>query len=166
MQADTVRIGESEFGLISQLHAQLIVHHPYHALNQLQQPFSMTADEFHLAWSIINDHYITDLALLHPPHVVAIAAALLAVTLRPNASGGAVYQASRLAQSSPSLNHVAQGRGQKMVDWLAESEFSIEAVVGCTQELISLYTLLSSTSMPERLLQAENGLRRISQARQ
>lgn len=47
----------------------------------------MAQDETSLAWSIINDHYLTDLPLLHPPHVIAVTAIFLAMTLKPTPGG-------------------------------------------------------------------------------
>ncbi|KAL2174346.1 cyclin-like protein [Thermothelomyces heterothallicus CBS 202.75] len=89
---DATRVGECEFSLISEMHSQLIVHQPYRPLLALQDEFGLTQDEMSLAWTIINDHYMTDLPLLHPPHIIALTAVLLALVLRPSstsAGGGA-----------------------------------------------------------------------------
>ncbi|KAF2456903.1 RNA polymerase II holoenzyme cyclin-like subunit [Lineolata rhizophorae] len=80
---DQSKMGECEFTLISELNSQLIVHHPYRTLYELQQTFSLPNDEFSTAWHIINDHYLTDLPLLYPPHVIAVTAVFLAVVIRP-----------------------------------------------------------------------------------
>ena len=63
--------------------SQLIVHHPYRTLSELQSDLALTSDEVALAWSVINDHYLTDLPLLHPPHVIAIMAIIIAVVFKP-----------------------------------------------------------------------------------
>ena len=86
---DTSKLGECEFFLISEMNSQLIVHQPYRTLTTLQSEFSLTQDEFALAWSAINDHYMTDLPLLYPPHIIALTAILLALVLRPSATQGA-----------------------------------------------------------------------------
>jgi cyclin C len=67
--------------------SQLIVHHPYRDLQELQSTLGLTQEEISLAWSIVNDHYLTDLPLLHTPHVIAITAAFLAVVLKPGQGG-------------------------------------------------------------------------------
>ncbi|KAH8904031.1 cyclin-C [Coniochaeta sp. PMI_546] len=88
---DTSKLGECEFFLISEMNSQLIVHQPYRTLTMLQGEFSLSPEEVALAWSVINDTYMTDLPLLYPPHVIACTAVLLAVVLRPtgnNAAGG------------------------------------------------------------------------------
>ncbi|EKD12273.1 cyclin domain-containing protein [Drepanopeziza brunnea f. sp. 'multigermtubi' MB_m1] len=151
---DTSKLGECEFFLISEMSCQMIVHHPYRSLTSLQSIFSLTQEESNLAWSIINDHYMTDLPLLFPPHIIAIMSILLALVLRPNQSG--VQSASGSAGSMASVAHAAlssagqlksgnekQGgprtKVQKLASWLAESNIDIEAVVDCTQEIISFY---------------------------
>ncbi|KAK4186046.1 RNA polymerase II holoenzyme cyclin-like subunit [Podospora australis] len=85
---DTSKLGECEFFLISEMSSQLIVHQPYRTLTTLQNDLGLTADEAQGAWSVINDHYMTDLPLLYPPHVIALTAVLLAMVLRPSPPGG------------------------------------------------------------------------------
>lgn len=81
--SETSKIGECEFALISTLSSRLICHHPYRSLSELAPIFQLTNDEMQLAHSIINDSLNTDLALLYPPHVIAVTAIFLAVVLRP-----------------------------------------------------------------------------------
>lgn len=145
------KLGECEFYLISEMNSQLIVHHPYRTLQELQSPLGLTQDDISLAWSIINDHYLTDLPLLVAPHVVAIAAIFLALTLKPNQGslpGPAITAAvlANMAQApkerlQPRLNPTKkpQDRVEHFTKWLAEGEVDIQAVVDSTQELISLY---------------------------
>ncbi|KAK4133248.1 cyclin-like protein [Trichocladium antarcticum] len=85
---DAARVGECEFSLISEMSSQLIVHQPYRTLLAVQTEFGLTHDETSLAWTVINDHYMTDLPLLHPPHIVALTAVLLALVLRPSSNAG------------------------------------------------------------------------------
>ncbi|KAK4222061.1 RNA polymerase II holoenzyme cyclin-like subunit [Podospora fimiseda] len=86
---DTSKLGECEFFLISEMNSQLIIHQPYRTLTNLQTEFELTQEEIMLAWTVINDHYMTDLPLLYPPHTVALTAMLLAIVLRPpNAGNG------------------------------------------------------------------------------
>ena len=136
--------------MISEMNSQLILHHPYRSLNELQTQFQLTQEENALAWSIINDHYLTDLPLLHAPHVIAITAMFLAVVLKPT-QGGLQMSAAGTANALQALGNArgvggagAQSRVQKLVDWLAESNVDIEAVVEATQELISLYEVWES----------------------
>ena len=74
-----------EFGLISELHSQLIIWHPYRTLKDLEENSSLgiTTEEGRLAWSIVNDTYMTDLPLTCPPHVIALMAIFLAVIFQP-----------------------------------------------------------------------------------
>lgn len=131
------------------MNSQLIVHHPYRSLAELQAQFQLTQEENALACSIINDHYLTDLPLIHAPHVIAITAMFLAVVLKPT-QGGLQMHAAGVANALQALGSARGGsaqvanRCQKLVDWLAESSVDMEAVIECTQELISLYEVWES----------------------
>src|ERR1700712_1590539 len=136
--------------------SQMIVHHPYRSLTSLQATFSLNQEESSLAWSIINDHYMTDLPLLHAPHIIALTAILLALVMRPTGNGGpptAGTSASSIATAAQvAINSVNQARStpgaekspgpsrtkiQKLSSWLAESDIDVEGIVDCTQEIIS-----------------------------
>ncbi|KAK0740306.1 cyclin-like protein [Schizothecium vesticola] len=185
---DASKLGECEFFLISEMSSHLIIHQPYRTLTTLQADFALTQDEASLSWSVINDHYMTDLPLLYPPHVVALTAMLLAITLRPtpgqasastsgsnfHGAGAALTHAQQARaamggsssvnssgmmamptfspQSSGGLQSMAAGadgakpplldsraKVTRFAAWLAESNIDIEAMVDCTQELISFY---------------------------
>ncbi|TKA25247.1 hypothetical protein B0A50_05945 [Salinomyces thailandicus] len=168
---ETSKIGECEFALISKLGSNLILHHPYRALSDLQALFGLTPEEVQLAQSIINDSYNTDLPLLYAPHIIAITAIFLAVVLRPASStnlnantnpglqafststSNAFPASSASGTSTPSVtgtsaqNALAGFAGlrqagpklSKLVDWLAESQVAMEAIVDATQEMVSLY---------------------------
>jgi len=147
--ADIPKLGECEFALISEMSSQLIVHHPYRSLAEIQTSFALTTEETALAWSIINDHYLTDLPLLHAPHVIAVTAMFLAVVLKPAQTGLNVHSTA-LQTAMREMKDVVQirmngeltdqqTRVQKLVNWLAESRVDMEDVVDCTQEMISLY---------------------------
>jgi cyclin C len=126
------------------MNSQLIVHHPYRSLAELQTQFQLTQEENALAWSIVNDHYMTDLPLIHAPHVIAVTAMFMAVVLKPT-QGGLQIHAAGVANALQALGNARGGapqgvaRCQKLVDWLAESSIDMEAVIECTQELLSLY---------------------------
>lgn len=148
---DVSKIGECEFSMISEMHSQLIVHHPYRTLSDLQPELSLTSDEVALAWSVINDHYLTDLPLLYPPHVIAVMAIIVAVVFKPSSQtafhGSAAPIAGAMREGGMNILAALGDRGgagpppriQKLVSWLAESEVDIKAVIECTQELVSLY---------------------------
>ncbi|CAK7567833.1 MAG: RNA polymerase II holoenzyme cyclin-like subunit [Sporothrix epigloea] len=91
---EIARLGETEFWMISELSSQLIIHAPYRTLHALQAELHLTPDELTQAWTIINDHYMTDLPLLYPPHVIAVTAIVWVLVLQPalpsvaNSGGG------------------------------------------------------------------------------
>jgi cyclin-C len=77
--------------MISELNSQLIIHQPYRTLTSLQGDLSLTLEESAMAWSVINDSYMTDLPLLYPPHIIAVTAMLLGLVCKPSpasANGG------------------------------------------------------------------------------
>lgn len=133
----------------------MIVHQPYRSLTALQTIFSLAQEESALAWSTINDHYMTDLPLLYAPHTIAIMAILLALVLRPNITGlqsagnstvgmaNAAHAAlSAVGQAKSGMDKQVGGtrnKVQRLANWLAESNIDIEAIVDCTQEMISFY---------------------------
>ena len=149
--SDVSKLGECEFYLISEMNSQLIIHHPYRSLLELQTSLSMAQDDVSLAWSIINDHYQTDLPLLFPPHIIAVTAIFLALVLKPTQAGlqAAASTAAALAGASPAIRDASgigsallnspQGKVQNLVKWLAEGETDINEIVDCSQEIISLY---------------------------
>ena len=116
------------------------MHHPYRILAELQNSFALTEEEQTRARSIINDHYLTDLPLLHSPHVIALTAVLLAVVMR---STSGVVQGLQAVQATITLQDnnrpASQGRVQELIDWLADCGVDMEAMADCSQELISLY---------------------------
>lgn len=106
---DTSKVGECEFFLISEINSQLIVHQPYRTLTELQNDFSLSPDEVALAWSVINDHFMTDLPLLYPPHIIALTAILLTITLRPSSvqGGGSGSSNGGAATAAASMGGIA-----------------------------------------------------------
>lgn len=108
---DMSKVGECEFFMISEMNSQLIVHQPYRTLTALQADFALSPDDVALAWSVINDHYMTDLPLLYPPHVVAVTAILLALVLRPNASSSSGSGSQGGGSSQGSTNAAGNGNG-------------------------------------------------------
>ncbi|EMR69496.1 RNA polymerase II holoenzyme cyclin-like subunit [Eutypa lata] len=165
---DVGRLGECEFFLISEMNSHLIVHQPYRTLTSLQSDLYLSQDEINIATSVINDHYMTDLPLLYPPHIIALTAILLSLVLRPNSVGGgaaanmaaataALAQAQARTgaisgsvmgngQTTPGGTEIKDkqqearvGKVQRFAAFLAESNVDIEGMVDCTQELISFY---------------------------
>ncbi|GAA6064050.1 hypothetical protein JCM10212_005858 [Sporobolomyces blumeae] len=100
--SDNNRLAEMEFYLIEELDFHLIVYHPYRALLQLcgrdgganaggepgrEQRRAMLEMEdatFQMAWFIINDTFRSSLCLVHPPHLIALAAIYLSLSMHPS----------------------------------------------------------------------------------
>ena len=139
-------VGECEFALIQELDAQLIVNHPYLDLMEIKDELGLTQDETSLIWHTINDAHATTMVLMHTPRTIAAAAISLVLTIRPNSGGQSLLSSIRPRSSLQGSTHEAgskpASKQQKLVTWLAHSGLPLEAIVECTQILISLYAAL------------------------
>ncbi|EPQ25777.1 uncharacterized protein PFL1_06644 [Pseudozyma flocculosa PF-1] len=84
-----------------------------------------------LAWFIINDSYSTDLPLMHPPHLIAIAAIWMALLLHP--------------ASQKKLTSSAEEMEQQRARWRKEVQETLEGV-GSSHDEASGQTNASSSS--------------------
>lgn len=107
ISGDFTKLAEFEFYLIEELNCFMVIYHPYNSLTQLigvlgrenkanndtmsesgnerrnsKYRLDLTDVEIENTWQIINDSYATDLPLLYPPHIVAIAALQMTLVLR------------------------------------------------------------------------------------
>lgn len=153
IQPDIVKVGECEFRLISDLNAHLIVHHPYKTLTKLSEELVMTKEDTVTAWKVINDQYATDLPLRYPPHVNAIAAVVVTLTVdpKPLAAGSATTTESSKDGSTASeranthfspRSAASQASCQRLQEWMGVSEVDLEEVMDGVQQVLSLYRLL------------------------
>ena len=85
--------------------------------------------------------------MLYPLHIIACTAILMALTLKPTSSqtsaaiiASTIQAAKDANESSGSVDeNTPQGKVQSLVTWLARGEVDIQAMIDCTQEIISLY---------------------------
>jgi len=105
----------------------MIIHHPYRTLHQVSTLIGLSNPDVILAWTIINDTYASDIPLLYPPHIVALAAIHMAF-----------FTPTRLR--SP-LKPSANASSVKLVEWYAQSGVDMDAIAEATQDIISLYTV-------------------------
>jgi len=70
----TGQVQECEFFLLELMDCCLIVYHPYRPLLQFIEDFGHKDRVLPLAWRICNDMLRTDIPLLYPPHMQALAA--------------------------------------------------------------------------------------------
>lgn len=125
---DPTKVTEFEFYLIEELESYLIVHYPYRSMEQFatalqKEPYSvvLSRDDMQNSWSLINDSYITDVHLLYPPHVIAMACLFITVCLRKNDS-------------------INAGKIQAMFNkFMADSLVDLQQVMDTIQEFITLY---------------------------
>ena len=173
---DPAKVGECEFWVISEMNSQLIVHHPYRTLQDLKggnvsgngsstagsngftspstefaPGLALTEEETAVAWSIINDTYLTDLLLLHPPHVLAVTAIVLAVVLRPSQQSN--LQAAGLSNSgsSPPSMLSSSATSAKIKSFLDISGMSASSVASAAASALAPSSESGATATPQQL---------------
>lgn len=170
MPTYTEKLAECEFYVISELNSYLIAHHPYRTLQELTPVLGLTTEDNNTSWQVINDSYLTDLPLIYPPHIIALTAIFVSVVLKPTTPQANLHSGASPATNTPSSpptlpassngghgtntntsastggNMTTSGQGSqnriaKLIDWYAESKTDMEAIIDCTQEIMSLYEL-------------------------
>lgn len=115
-------MAEFEFYLLEELQFYLIVWHPYRPLTQICAELGMRESGLQYAWFIVNDSYRTDVCLLYPPHLIALAAIYLTVILNhADFASGSV------------------GDRTDMRQWFADINVDIESIVEIAQDILSIY---------------------------
>eukprot|EP00898_Chlorokybus_atmophyticus_P003219 jgi/Chlat1/3899/Chrsp26S04018 len=79
---DVRHLLEMEMYLLESLSYNLIVFHPYRPLAQFLTDAGVKEQLLRTAWAHVNDSYKTDLLLVHPPYMVALACMYLASVSR------------------------------------------------------------------------------------
>ncbi|KAJ6473192.1 cyclin-like protein [Mycena sanguinolenta] len=105
------------------------------------------------AWFIVNDSYRSELCLLYPPHLIAIAALYLTCIFHPAthaavlASGSAASSDNAVPPDPPPRRSSRQAAERKKpfaqdpLAFLAELNVSLPLVATIAQEIIAMYTL-------------------------
>ncbi|KAI0366253.1 cyclin-like protein [Pilatotrama ljubarskyi] len=176
--SDNSKLAEMEFYLVDELECDLTVFHPYRTLMTLcgkrgrpaseaeagetdddpsegKLPLSETAVQ--TAWFIINDTYRSELCLLYPPHLIAIAAiyltlvfntatrATIQTTPAHSAAGSSQHtqseHSSRRSSRSASNSSKKHAQPPDLIGWMAGLNVSMSLVATVAQEIISLYAL-------------------------
>ncbi|KAI0057270.1 cyclin-like protein [Artomyces pyxidatus] len=177
--SDNSKLAEMEFYLVHDLECDLIVFHPYRTLMALcgkeailnvaeagelgigvdggprywgtgEGKLELEEGPLQMAWFIINDTYRSELCLLYPPHMIAIAAIYLTLVL--NVTTRAAIQTQAQAQNQPappptrrssrtSSSGTHKKAPQDIVGFMAGLNVSMSLVATIAQEIIALYTL-------------------------
>ncbi|CAK5275924.1 unnamed protein product [Mycena citricolor] len=176
--SDNSKLAEMEFYLVDDLECDLVIYHPYRALLALCKPMNSTdpdKDDFGVnlddgtrywgtgegqldlpsnglqtAWFIINDTYRSELCLLYPPHLIAIAAIYLTCVFHPPTqdSVAASIAAGATAPEAPPRRSSRQSGGAERkkpapdpVTFLAGLNVSLPLVASIAQEILGMYSL-------------------------
>ncbi|KAI0299378.1 cyclin-like protein, partial [Multifurca ochricompacta] len=168
--SDNSKLAEMEFYLVSDLECDLVVFHPYRTLLTLcgrEGAHALVAEAgevgvgidngpryweegpLQTAWFIINDTYRSEICLLYPPHMIAIAAIYLTLVLNEKTRDAIQAQAApvppprRSSRTSSGSAHrkPAPAQQQDFVGFMAGLRVSLPTVAMIAQEILSLYTL-------------------------
>lgn len=132
---DSFKVAEFEFYLLEELEFYLIVWHPYRSLTQICNELGMRESGLQYAWFIVNDSYRTDVSLLYPPHLIALAAIYLTVVLNH-------------ADFAPG----SAGDQRDMKQWFADLNVDIKSIIEISQEILSIYEVWADWKEEKMLL--------------
>lgn len=104
---------ECEFYLLEAMDCCLILYHPYRPLIQYIQDLGQDENLLQFAWRIVNDSLRTDVSLLYPPYLIALAA---------------LHLASVILQKD-------------LKQWFAELTVDLDKIIEITKEIMALYDL-------------------------
>ncbi|KAG0184399.1 hypothetical protein DFQ28_011204, partial [Apophysomyces sp. BC1034] len=121
---DSSKVAEFEFYLLEELEFYLVVWHPYRPLTHIASELGMQESGLQYAWFIVNDSYRTDVCLLYPPHMIAIAAIYLTVVMNH-------------ADFAPG----SVGERTDMRQWFADLNVDIEGIIEISQEILAIYEI-------------------------
>ncbi|PIK55645.1 putative cyclin-C-like [Apostichopus japonicus] len=117
------QILECEFYLLELLDCCLIVYHPYRPLIQYVADLGQEEQLLPLAWKIVNDSLRTDVCLLYPPYLIALACLHMACVI-----------------SQKDTKH-----------WFAELNVDLDKVLEITQQILQLYDLWKNYNEREEI---------------
>jgi cyclin C len=103
----------------------MIIHHPYRTLQHVSNLIGLARSDLIVAWTIVNDTYASDLPLLYPPHIIALAAIYMAF-----------FTTTQLRTATKPASNTMD---TKLIEWYAQSGVDMDAIAEVTQEIIGLY---------------------------
>lgn len=131
MPVEPWHLAECEFYLLAEIDTCLIVHHPYTPLMKFSRRFQLAQTELQACWALINDTYATDIPLIYKPSEIAFTSIYMILVLKPG------LIANRTAES------VKKRLESLSIFMAACKHLNLRAVMGCIQEVLSMYALKS-----------------------
>ncbi|KAH6873697.1 cyclin-like protein [Coprinopsis sp. MPI-PUGE-AT-0042] len=108
----------------------------------------LSKEALQIAWSIINDTYRSELCLLYPPHLIAVAALYLTFILHPpkrsKNKDSDEHKPQPRRSSRQASTHTTKPTISKNPDpitFLAQLNVSLPLIATISQEIIAMYTL-------------------------
>jgi len=109
-------IVQCECHLLSGINDSLVIFHPYRPLQAFLQDAAVADECTSSAWKMVNDSYMSDVGMRHPPFVVAL---------------GCMYMASVMV-------------GSDMRSWFAETNVDESQVAEVMNEMLRMYEMMNS----------------------
>ncbi|CAG8579657.1 2670_t:CDS:2, partial [Paraglomus occultum] len=145
---DNQKVAEMEFYLLEELEFNLIVYHPYRTLKTLAIDLGQKSDVIQRAWHIVNDLFRTDICLVYPPYMIAIAAVGFVIMIkeaRANHNG----IDTRTRKGNGSVGGIGsgsrhEGRGisgiKELKQWFSGLQVDMEKVLEIIRNIKNLYS--------------------------
>lgn len=154
---DVTKLAEFEFYLIEEMDLYLVLHHPYKSLlhmhqylaeNHLVHRLTLSDSDLQHAWSVINDSYVTDVHLLYPPHVIAVACVYITLVLQRHARAGGDLSSMHMddladmAAVSTGDSYAYDGdRAARLTEFINYSHMNLEEIVDVVEDVLNLYAV-------------------------
>uniref|UniRef100_UPI00358EA9CC cyclin-C isoform X1 n=1 Tax=Myxine glutinosa TaxID=7769 RepID=UPI00358EA9CC len=119
---------ECEFYLLELMDCCLIVYHPYRALVHYIQDMGPDEQLLQASWKIVNDTYRTDLCLIYPPFMIALAC---------------LHMACAIHQKEPPKEH-QRDSPRDCRHWFAELSVDLDKILEITRSILRLYEIWQS----------------------
>ncbi|KAJ8328860.1 hypothetical protein BDV3_006453 [Batrachochytrium dendrobatidis] len=141
---DATAIADFEFYLIEELEFSLIMFHPYKPLQLILEKLNLTKKCLQTAWYVVNDTFKTDLHLIYPPHMIAIAAIFIVTCIQDTESASKSRIPGAPIQDTSSRSIV--------MPFFIDLNVDMRDVLAITQRIFNLYDVwqeYSEEKIPE-----------------
>jgi len=108
-----VNVLECEFFLLESMDCCLILYHPYRPLTQYAADINSEESLLQVSWRIVNDTLRTDIPLMFPPYMIALACLHMACVIQ----------------------------GKDVKQWFAELSVNMETILEITKQILALYEM-------------------------
>ncbi|KAI8927977.1 cyclin-like protein [Entophlyctis helioformis] len=135
---EAASIADFEYYLLEELEFSLVVFHPYRSIQQFLARLGLVKPCLQTAWYIANDAYRTDLLLLYPPYMIALAAVYMATCITDFSGNGSASQGQG-AVSSAAAQPLGSSQFAEVRAFFSSLNVDMRDILAITQDIFSLY---------------------------